>query len=127
LHRISDPRERPGHRHLAAAKGWYGKSRNTVAFGEAGDGLMPWVVGQNTRRGFQPAPGREKTMNTPVSPKTMKTVPLNLPEHRDVFYGGEWRKPKSGHHVDAINPGLNAVRNVFVDHAETASLDCKWN
>jgi len=28
-------------------------------------------------------------MNTPVSPKTMKTVPLNLPEHRDVFYGGE--------------------------------------
>ena len=44
-------------------------------------------------------------MNTPVQPKNLKAVPLNLPEHRYVFYGGEWHKPKSGHYAEAINPG----------------------
>jgi betaine-aldehyde dehydrogenase len=44
-------------------------------------------------------------MNTAVPPKALKAVPLNLPGHRDAFYGGEWHKPKSGRYVDSINPG----------------------
>jgi betaine-aldehyde dehydrogenase len=54
-------------------------------------------------------------MNTQVSPKTMKAVPLNLPEHRDVFYGGEWHKPKSGQYADSINPGTGESLGRFAD------------
>ena len=44
-------------------------------------------------------------MNTAVPPKSLKAHSLDLPEHRDAFYGGKWHKPKSGQHADAINPG----------------------
>ena len=54
-------------------------------------------------------------MNTPVQPKNLKAVPLNLPEHRDVFYGGEWHKPKSGHYAEAINPGTGESLGPFAD------------
>ena len=54
-------------------------------------------------------------MNTPVPPKNLKAVPLNLPEHRDAFYGGEWHKPKSGHYADAINPGTGESLGPFAD------------
>ncbi len=54
-------------------------------------------------------------MNTPVPPKSLKAVPLNLPEHRDVFYGGEWHKPKSGHYADAINPGTGESLGPYAD------------
>jgi betaine-aldehyde dehydrogenase len=54
-------------------------------------------------------------MNTPVQPKNLKAVPLNLPEHRDVFYAGEWHKPKSGHYADAINPGTGESLGPYAD------------
>ena len=44
-------------------------------------------------------------MNTAVPLKSIKAEPLRLPDHRDVYYGGEWHKPKSGSYVDSINPG----------------------
>jgi betaine-aldehyde dehydrogenase len=44
-------------------------------------------------------------MNTAVPLKSLKAQPLNLPEHRDAFYGGKWHKAKSGRAADAINPG----------------------
>ena len=44
-------------------------------------------------------------MTTAVLTKTVKNSPLNLPQHRDVFYGGTWHAPKSGRYVDTINPG----------------------
>ena len=54
-------------------------------------------------------------MNTPVPPKSLKAVPLNLPKHRDAFYGGKWHKPKSGHYADAINPGTGESLGPFAD------------
>ena len=33
------------------------------------------------------------------------SLPLTLPEHRDVYYGGAWHAPKSGRDADTINPG----------------------
>ncbi len=44
-------------------------------------------------------------MNTAVPPKSLKAQPLNLPQHRDAFYGGKWHKAKSGRAADTINPG----------------------
>ncbi|MGB6548992.1 MAG: aldehyde dehydrogenase family protein, partial [Xanthobacteraceae bacterium] len=44
-------------------------------------------------------------MNEAVAPKSLKTQTLNLPQHRDAFYGGKWHKAKSGRAADAINPG----------------------
>jgi len=43
-------------------------------------------------------------MNTAVPLKTVIAPPLNLPQHRDAFYGGKWHKAKSGRYADAINP-----------------------
>ena len=44
-------------------------------------------------------------MNEAVPPKSLKTQTLNLPQHRDAFYGGKWHKAKSGRAADSINPG----------------------
>ena len=44
-------------------------------------------------------------MNTAVPLKSVKQEKLNLPEHRDAFYGGQWHKPKSRRYADTINPG----------------------
>ena len=44
-------------------------------------------------------------MNQAVPLKTAKAEPLNLPEHRDAFYGGVWHKPLSGRYADSLNPG----------------------
>ena len=44
-------------------------------------------------------------MNTAVPPKSLKVPSLQLPQHRDAFYGGKWHKAKSGRSADAINPG----------------------
>ncbi len=44
-------------------------------------------------------------MNTAVPPKSLKVPALQLPQHRDAFYGGKWHKAKSGRSADAINPG----------------------
>ncbi len=43
-------------------------------------------------------------MNTAVPLKSLKAVPLQLPEHRDAFYGGKWHKAKSGRNIDTTNP-----------------------
>src|ERR1700735_1079477 len=43
-------------------------------------------------------------MNTAVPLKTLKAQPLNLPEHRDAFYGGKRHTANSGRAADAINP-----------------------
>jgi betaine-aldehyde dehydrogenase len=44
-------------------------------------------------------------MNTPTPLKSVKAEPVNLPTHRDAFYGGEWHKPKSGAYFETVNPG----------------------
>jgi betaine-aldehyde dehydrogenase len=61
-------------------------------------------------------------MNTAVAPKGLKAVPLHLPEHRDAFYGGEWHEPKSGRHVDSMNPGTGESLGPFAD-GDAADID----
>src|SRR3984885_6728243 len=54
-------------------------------------------------------------MNTAVPLKSLKAEPLRLPDHRDAFYGGAWHAPKSGRHVDSINPGTGESLGVVAD------------
>jgi betaine-aldehyde dehydrogenase len=54
-------------------------------------------------------------MNTAVPLKTAKAQALNLPEHRDAFYGGKWHKPKSGRAADAVNPGTGETLGTVAD------------
>jgi betaine-aldehyde dehydrogenase len=61
-------------------------------------------------------------MNTAVPPKSLKAQPLNLPEHRDAFYGGKWHKAKSGRNADAINPGTGESLGPVAD-CGTADID----
>src|ERR1700722_14273525 len=56
-------------------------------------------------------------MNTAVPLKSLKAEPLHLPEHRDAFYGGAWHAPKSGRHVDSINPGTGESLGPVADCA----------
>ena len=45
-------------------------------------------------------------MNEAVPLKSAQSAEsLQLPQHRDAFYGGKWHKAKSGRSADAINPG----------------------
>jgi betaine-aldehyde dehydrogenase len=44
-------------------------------------------------------------MNPAVPLKAVKTQSLILPEHRGAYCGGAWHEPKSGRHIDSINPG----------------------
>src|SRR5438045_7603658 len=57
----------------------------------------------------------ESRMTTAVSPKTLNAQALVLPEHRDIFCGGQWIKPKSGRYVDVINPGTGESLGVVAD------------
>jgi betaine-aldehyde dehydrogenase len=63
-------------------------------------------------------------MNTAVPLKSLKAEPLRLPDHRDAFYGGAWHAPKSGRHVDSINPGtgesLGGVADCGVEDIDAA-------
>ena len=73
-------------------------------------------------------------MNQAVPLKTAKAEPLNLPEHRDAFYGGLWHKPLSGRYADSLNPGpadslplerarlLKRIGNVLREHAEELAM-----
>jgi betaine-aldehyde dehydrogenase len=54
-------------------------------------------------------------MNTAVPPKSLKAQPLNLPQHRDAFYGGKWHKAKSGRSADSINPGTGESLGAVAD------------
>jgi betaine-aldehyde dehydrogenase len=68
-------------------------------------------------------------MNTAVPLKTMKAEPLQLPEQRDAFYGGQWHKPKSSRYADAINPGtggsLGRVADCGADDIDAAVAAAK--
>jgi betaine-aldehyde dehydrogenase len=44
-------------------------------------------------------------MTSPVPLKSVKPQTPALPNHRDVYYGGHWHKPKSGRYTDTVNPG----------------------
>src|ERR1700678_1561865 len=44
-------------------------------------------------------------MNSGLPLKPSNAEPLHLPDHRERFHGGAWHAPKSGRHVDSINPG----------------------
>ncbi len=43
-------------------------------------------------------------MTPAVSPKSLSTQAVVLPEHRSIYYGGTWHEPKSGRYVETINP-----------------------
>src|SRR5271154_351958 len=61
-------------------------------------------------------------MNTAVPLKSLKAQVLNLPEHRDAFYGGKWHKAKSGRSADAINPGTGESLGPVAD-CSAADID----
>jgi betaine-aldehyde dehydrogenase len=42
-------------------------------------------------------------MTTAVSPKSIETQALTLPEHRDLYYGGKWHK--AARYVETTSPG----------------------
>ena len=45
------------------------------------------------------------------------TIPgsLTLPEHRDIYYGGAWHRPKRGRYADTVNPGTGEVLAAVAD------------
>jgi betaine-aldehyde dehydrogenase len=61
-------------------------------------------------------------MNPAVPLKAVKTQALVLPEHRDVYYGGQWHKAKSGRAADTINPGTGESLGHVAD-AGAADID----
>src|SRR5215216_1774328 len=68
-------------------------------------------------------------MNPIVPLKAVKTQALMLPEHRGAYYGGAWHEPKSGRHVDTINPGtgesLGGVADCGADDIDAAVAAAK--
>jgi betaine-aldehyde dehydrogenase len=44
-------------------------------------------------------------MTTAVSPKSLELQALALPDHRDLYYGGQWHKPKGARYTETENPG----------------------
>jgi betaine-aldehyde dehydrogenase len=54
-------------------------------------------------------------MNEAVSIKAAQAPTLALPEHRAAYYGGAWHEPKSGRHVDTINPGTGEALGRVAD------------
>src|SRR6476619_3784856 len=59
-----------------------------------------------------------------TAPTTTIPATLTLPEHRDIYYGGGWHRPKRGHYADTINPGtgdvLASVADGTADDVEAA-------
>ena len=54
-------------------------------------------------------------MSALASGAAADTQPLQLPVHRDPYYGGKWQKPKSSRYVDTINPGTGESLGKVVD------------
>jgi betaine-aldehyde dehydrogenase len=54
-------------------------------------------------------------MNTAVPLKSETAEGLTPPHRRDVFYGGEWHKPRSGRYADSINPGTGESLGLVAD------------
>jgi len=50
-------------------------------------------------------------MTATSSPQTT----IRLPEHREAYYGGQWRKPKSGAYAEAVNPGTGETLGQVAD------------
>jgi betaine-aldehyde dehydrogenase len=61
-------------------------------------------------------------MSTTAAKKIAPTQRLVLPEHRDCYYGGAWRKPQGARYVDTINPGTGESLGQVVD-ASAADID----
>jgi betaine-aldehyde dehydrogenase len=61
-------------------------------------------------------------MSTAAVRKANKAEHLVLPSHRDCYYGGEWHLPKSGRHVESINPGTGESLGPVAD-ASAADVD----
>src|SRR6201997_5390594 len=68
-------------------------------------------------------------MNPAVPLKAVKAQALILPEHRGAYYGGQWHEPRSGRHVDTINPGtgesLGPVADCGADDVDAAVAAAK--
>ncbi len=43
-------------------------------------------------------------MTSSAASQSLSSQPVALPEHRGIYYGGGWQKPKSGRYVDTLNP-----------------------
>jgi betaine-aldehyde dehydrogenase len=61
-------------------------------------------------------------MSTAAMRKVGEAQRLVLPSHRDCYYGGQWHQPKSGRHVDSINPGTGESLGLVAD-ASAADVD----
>jgi betaine-aldehyde dehydrogenase len=53
-------------------------------------------------------------MTTAVKPTSLPQT-IVLPKNRDNYYGGAWHKPKSGRHVDVLNPGTGETLGEVAD------------
>lgn len=60
-------------------------------------------------------------MNVPALPISMVSG-LNLPQHRNCYYGGAWHEPLSGRETDTINPGTGESLGLVAD-AGAADVD----
>ena len=61
-------------------------------------------------------------MSSTAAIRSLAGTQLTLPRHRDCFYGGQWHSPKSGRHVDTINPGTGESLGPVAD-ASAADVD----
>jgi betaine-aldehyde dehydrogenase len=61
-------------------------------------------------------------MSTVAVRKSNEAERLVLPSHRDCYYGGQWHPPKSGRHVESINPGTGESLGPVAD-ASAADVD----
>ena len=54
------------------------------------------------------------------------TPELDLPTHRDIYYGGRWNAPKSGRYFESISPGtgmsLGKVADAGAEDVDAAVL-----
>ncbi|MBO0757396.1 MAG: aldehyde dehydrogenase family protein [Bradyrhizobiaceae bacterium] len=61
-------------------------------------------------------------MSTAAVRKANEAQHLVLPGNRDCYYGGQWHPPKSGRHVESINPGTGESLGLVAD-ASAADVD----
>jgi betaine-aldehyde dehydrogenase len=68
-------------------------------------------------------------MNTILPPQPVIPSKVTLPEHRDAYYDGKWRAPKSGRYVETISPGtggpLGKVAGCGADDIDAAVAAAK--
>lgn len=54
-------------------------------------------------------------MTTAIPPQAAIPGEVRLPEHRDAYYGGKWRKPDGGGYADTINPATGVSLGKVAD------------